>query len=79
MAVRIELSVLLRKLVPYYDEENGIFLEDAEGKTISELMKELGIPSEKVYNVLVNRYPSKPSQVVKNGDLVTFGRVLGGG
>lgn len=79
MAVRIELSVLLRKLVPYYDDENGIVLEDAEGKTISELMKELGIPSEKVYNVLVNRYPSKPSQIVKNGDLVTFGRVLGGG
>lgn len=79
MAVYIELTVLLRKFVPDYDDEKGIVLENAEGKTISDLMKELGIPSEKVFNVLLNRYPSKPSQVVKNGDLVTLGRVIGGG
>ena len=79
MAVYIELTVLLRKFVPDYDDEKGIVLEDAEGKTISDLMKELGIPTEKVFNVLLNRYPSKPSQVVKNGDLVTLGRVIGGG
>jgi sulfur carrier protein ThiS len=79
MAVHIELTMLLRKFVPNYDDEKGILLENAEGKTISEIMKELGIPSEKVFNVLVNRYPSRPSQVVKNGDLVTLGRVIGGG
>jgi sulfur carrier protein ThiS len=79
MAVHIELTMLLRKFVPNYDDEKGILLENAEGKTISEIMKDLGIPSDKVFNVLVNRYPSKPSQVVRNGDLVTLGRVIGGG
>ena len=79
MAVHVELTMLLRKFVPYYDDDKGIVLEDAEGKTISEIMKELGIPNDKVFNVLVNRYPSKPSQVVRNGDLITLGRVIGGG
>jgi sulfur carrier protein ThiS len=79
MAVHIELSMLLRKVVPDYDEEKGIVLENADGKTVSRLMEELGIPNDKVFNILVNRFPSKPSQVVKDGDLITLGRVLGGG
>ena len=46
---------------------------DAEGKTISQLIGDLGIPSERVFNVLVNHFPSKPNHVVKNGDVVTSG------
>jgi sulfur carrier protein ThiS len=79
MAVRIELSLLLRKVVSHYDEERGIVVKNAEGKTVSQLMEELGIPSEKVFNIFVNRFPSKPNQILKDGDVVTLGRVLGGG
>jgi molybdopterin converting factor small subunit len=79
MPVYIKLSVLLRRMVSDYDDEKGIVLENAEGKTVSKLMEELGIPNDKVFNVFVNQFPSKPNQVVKDGDVVMLGRVLGGG
>jgi molybdopterin converting factor small subunit len=79
MPVYIKLSVLLRRMVSDYDDEKGIVLENAEGKTVSKLMEELGIPNDKVFNVFVNQFPSKSNQVVKDGDVVMLGRVLGGG
>jgi molybdopterin converting factor small subunit len=79
MPVYIKLTVLLRRMVSDYDDEKGIVLENAGGKTVSKLMEELGIPNDKVFNVFVNQFPSKPNQVVKDGDVVMLGRVLGGG
>ena len=79
MSVRIKLSLLLQKYVPNYNEDVGIVVANAQGKTIRELIVELGIPPEQVFTVLVNHLPAQPNRVVKDGDTVTLARVLGAG
>ena len=79
MAVRVELTLLLQKYVPNYDRDNGIVVEDGEGKAVRQIIVELGIPLVKVFQVLVNYMPSQDSYVVKDGDLVTLAMVLGAG
>jgi hypothetical protein len=79
MAVRVELTPLLRKYVQGYDPDKALTIEDGEGKAVRQIIKELGIPSDKVFTVLINHLPSQPSYVLKDGDLVTLSMVLGGG
>jgi hypothetical protein len=79
MAVRVELTPLLRKYVQDYDHDKGLVIEDGEGKAVRKIIKELGIPTDRVFTVLVNHLPSQPSYLLKDGDLVTLSMVLGGG
>ena len=79
MAVRVELTPLLRKYVPGYDPDKGLTIEEGEGKAVRKIIEELGIPTDKVFTVLVNHLPSQPSYLLKDGDLVTLSMVLGGG
>lgn len=65
--------------MPGYNHNNGLVLENAEGKTVRQLIKELGIPSEEVYTIMVNYLPSQPRHVVKDGDFVTLSKVMGAG
>ena len=79
MAVRVELTPLLRKYAPGYDPDKGLTIEEGEGKAVRKIIEELGIPTDKVFRVLVNHLPSQPSHLLKDGDLVTLSMVLGGG
>ena len=79
MAVRVELTPLLRKYVPGYDPDKGLTIEEGEGKAVRKIIEELGIPTDKVFRVLVNHLPSQPRYLLKDGDLVTLSMVLGGG
>ena len=79
MAVRVELTPLLRKYIPDYDPDKGLTIENGEGKAVRQIIKELGIPSDKVFTVLINHWPSQPSYQLRDGDLVTLSMVLGGG
>jgi hypothetical protein len=79
LAVRVELTPLLRKYVQGYDPDEGLTLEGGEGKAVRQIIKELGIPSDKVFTVLINHLPSQPGYVLRDGDLVTLSRVLGAG
>ena len=79
MAVRVELTPLLRKYVQGYDHDKGLVIEDGEGKAVRQVIEELGIPTDRVFTVLVNHLPSQPSYLLKDGDLVTLSMVLGGG
>jgi Mut7-C ubiquitin len=79
MAVRVELTLLLQRYVPNYDQDNGIVIEDGAGKAIRQIIAELGIPLDKVFQVLVNHLPSQDSYIVKEGDLVTLAMILGAG
>ena len=79
MAVRVELTPLLRKYIPDYDPDKGLTIEDGEGKAVRQIIKELGIPTDKVFTVLVNHLPSHPSYLLNDGDLLTLSMVLGGG
>ena len=79
MTVRVELTPLLRKYIPDYDPDKGLTIENGEGKAVRQIIKELGIPSDKVFTVLINHWPSQPSYQLRDGDLVTLSMVLGGG
>jgi len=79
MSVRVELSILLRKYVPDYDDDAGITVDYEEGKTIGDVIAELNIPKQKVIMVLVNRKPSKVDQKIQNGDHVRLAMVFGAG
>jgi len=79
MAVRVELTPLLRKYIQGYDPDKALTIEDGEGKAVRQIIRELGIPGDKVFTVLINHLPSQPSYVLKDGDLVTLSMVLGGG
>ena len=79
MAVRVELTPLLRKYIQGYDPDKALTIEDGEGKAVRQIIRELGIPGDKVFTVLITHLPSQPSYVLKDGDLVTLSMVLGGG
>lgn len=79
MAVRVELTVLLRRFVPDYDNEKGIMLENGEGKTVQQLIQELGIPPEKVFTIMVNHYPGNRNYVAKAGDHIVLAMTIGAG
>jgi hypothetical protein len=79
MAVRIELTLLLQRYFPNYDQENGILVEVGEGKTVRQIIAELGIPPDKVFQILVNHLPSQESYLAKDGDLIVLAMVLGAG
>ena len=79
MAVLIELSPFLRQYVPGYNPEEGLLIENGSGKTIDELIKEIGIPEEKINSILVNYHPSVPNYVTNDGDRVGLIMAIGGG
>jgi len=78
VAVRVELSRLLRKYVPDYDDE-GVLVDYEEGMTARDVAKKLDIPSDKVFMVMVNRMPSKIGSALRDGDRVTLALILGAG
>jgi hypothetical protein len=79
MAVRIELTVLLRSFVPDYNDEKGIVLENGAGKTVQQLIQELGIPPEKVFTIMVNHFPGNRNYVVKACDHIVLAMTIGAG
>jgi sulfur carrier protein ThiS len=79
MAVHIELSPFLRRYAPGYKPEEGLVIENESGKTIGELIKELGIPQDKINSVLVNHRPSDLNYVVKDADKIGLVMAVGGG
>lgn len=79
MAVRVELTLLFQRYVPNYDQDNGIVVEDGEGKAVRQIIAELGIPLDKVFQVLVNHLPSQDSYLAKDGDLIVLAMIMGGG
>lgn len=80
MSVRVNLSPMLRrKYRPDCDPNHGLVLEDGSGKTLRQIVQELGIPLEEVSSVLVNHRVVQPSYVAKNDDLILLAVAIGGG
>ena len=79
MSIRIQLSPLLRKYAPNYNNDTGIVLASENPRTVDQIIAELNIPVKEIVTIMVNGYPAKHNSVVKNGDSVTLARVFGGG
>ena len=79
MSVTIKLSPLLRKYVRDYDSDEGIVVENGAEKKVSLIAEELSIPRDSITMVIVNHRPSRMGYVAREGDLILFGMVIGGG
>ncbi len=77
MGVKVKLVGSLRKYAP---QGGSIDLDDADGRTVAEMMADLGIVPASVSVVLVNGHYVKPrSYVLQEGDEVTLLPPIGGG
>ena len=80
MPVRIKLCPTLQKYVESYDPDKGLVLENAAGKTVGQMAREVSIPIEQMAcSIIINHDPSGDDRVFQEGDFVALVRVLGGG
>jgi len=77
MGVKVKLVGFLKKNAP---QGKSMDLENADGRTVAEVMADLGIPPASVSIVLVNgRYVKPASYVLREGDELTLLAPIGGG
>jgi len=80
MSIRVDLNpILRRKYRPDYDPDTGLILVDGAGKTLQQIVKELGIPFDEVSSILVNYRVEQPSYRVIDGDLIHLSIAISGG
>ncbi len=79
MAITLKLSTSLRSFVDGYDAVNGLELGKGSGKSIAQVINELGIPSENVKIIMVNGLYAKPDRVLADGDRLGLYPGMGGG
>jgi len=80
MSVRVDLSPILRKQYQLdYDPEKGLILEDGAGKTLHQIVEELGIPLDEVTSTLVNYRVEQPGYRVQDGDSIYLTIAISGG
>jgi hypothetical protein len=80
MSVRVDLSPILRRQYqPDYDPEKGLILADGAGKTLYQIVQELGIPFDEVSSTLVNQRVEQPGYRVQDGDSIYLTIAISGG
>jgi hypothetical protein len=80
MSVRVDLSPILRRQYhPGYDPEKGLILDDEAGKTLQQIVQELGIPLDEVTSTLVNQRVEQPGYIVRDGDSIYLTVAISGG
>jgi hypothetical protein len=80
MSVRVDLSPILRRgYQPGYDPEKGLMLEDGAGKTLRQIIQELGIPLDEISSTLVNQRVEQPGYRVQDGDSIYLTIAISGG
>lgn len=80
MSVRIDLSPILRRQYrPDYDPTKGLILEGGTGKTLYQIVQELGIPFDEVTSTLVNQRVEQPGYRVQDGDSIYLAIAISGG
>ncbi len=80
MPVRVELNPILRRMYQLdYDPDKGLVLYDAAGKTLQQIVTELGIAPEEVSSMLVNHRVEQPGYKVQDGDSIHLSVAISGG
>ena len=80
MSVRVDLSPILRRQYrPDYDPAQGLILDDGAGKTLRQIVQELGIPFDEVSSTLVNQRVEQPGYRVQDGDSIFLTIAISGG
>jgi hypothetical protein len=80
MSVRVDLNPILKRTYRQdYDPEKGLILTDGAGKTLLQIVTELGIPFDDVSSILVNHCVEQPNYKVQDGDLIYLSIAISGG
>ena len=80
MSVRVDLSPILRRqYLPDYDPQKGLILDDGAGKTLRQIVRELGIPFDELSSTLVNQRVEQPGYRVQDGDTIYLTIAISGG
>jgi sulfur carrier protein ThiS len=79
MPIHVQLSPILRKYIPNYDNATGIRLTIDTPNSVEQIIAKLNIPREEVISIMINGYPGKFNSTVNDGDSVTLAKVIGGG
>ncbi len=79
MAVRVEISPVLRRFTPGYNADTGMVLDDANGLSVRLVIARTGVPIDEVMAVIINGYPGKLDDIVNDGDVVALIKIMGGG
>jgi hypothetical protein len=80
MSVRVDLNPILRRMYRLdYDPEKGLILTDGDGKTLHQIVSELGIQLDEVSSILVNHRVEQPNYKVQDGDLIYLSIAISGG
>jgi hypothetical protein len=80
MAVRVDLNPILRRQYQIvYNPETGLILENGAGKTLRQIIQELGLPIEEITSTLVNHRVEQPGYKVQDGDSIYLSIAISGG
>lgn len=80
MSVRVDLSPILRRQYHRdYDPEKGLILADGAGKTLRQIIQELGIPIDEISSTLVNHRIEQPGYIAQDGDSIYLAIAISGG
>ena len=80
MSIRVDLNPILRRMYrPDYDSETGLIITDGAGKTLRQIVQEIGIPLDEVSSILVNHCVEQPNYKVHDGDLIYLSIAISGG
>jgi sulfur-carrier protein len=79
MLVRIEVSSGLRGHIPGYDARMGVARDVPPGTRVDELVGLLGLPSDEVSLLMVNRVAAEGGRRLQEGDVVGIFPTMEGG
>jgi Mut7-C ubiquitin len=80
MSIRVELNPILRKIYrPDYDPDKGLILTNGAGKTLRQIVGEVGIPVDEVSSILVNHRVEPLNYLAQDGDLIHLSIAISGG
>lgn len=79
MTVHVKLSTTLRRAVPGYAPEKGLFLEFDGSRTAGDVARHLHLPLDDIKIVMVNGAHASLDQLLADGDRVAFFPAVGGG
>jgi len=79
MKIEIRLYASLARFLPEQSTGDACIIDLPEGKTVKELLSQLGVPLESVKLIFINHIHAGDNRVLKDGDrLGIFPPVAGG-
>jgi len=79
MQVEVRVFATLRRYLPELGIGEAKVMEVAQGTTLDEIRKILGLPADEVKVIMVNHKQAFPEDPVEDGDRITYVPAVAGG